>query len=58
MSDVRISTNAAVIKNYCKDRLFNRDDPKDIRDTLRQIQRHAELIIEVDAALPDSKLEK
>lgn len=49
MADVRIRTNAGCIVNYCNERLFNKDDPKDLRELLRQILAHTKAILEAEA---------
>jgi hypothetical protein len=49
MSDIRIRTNAGCIENYCNERLFNKDDSKEIRDVFRQILAHVKAILEADA---------
>lgn len=50
MSDIRIKTNARCIENYCNARLFQKDDPKEIRDVLRNILAHVAEILKVDDA--------
>ena len=49
MSDVRIRTNARCIEDYCNERLFWKDDSKEVRDVFRQILAHVKAILEADA---------
>lgn len=48
MSDVRIRSSASVIQWVCTKRLLDYDDPKAIRDLLRQILGQIGLILEAD----------